>query len=809
MSSDTTARRRPGRAASIWLAVIALLLPAFGAVAWLQTRQVALLEAAHDDSDNIVWSFFQLESEYQGLIGILHQAVVDHTMDYTDALSFQHELFVSRIPLVSPQRIAGKLDMPDSYRHTLQHLNDWTHHADTLIREGVKRRPDATELRLLTATLEAQRNDVHDMALEASQAMSEQISRRNGAIRTQSRYGVALTLALSLMTLAFAVLVVRQIKRLERREITLEDSANRLTEARARAEDASRAKSAFLANMSHEIRTPFHGLMGMLSLLEGSPLSARQAQWTRTASASAAHLLTLLDDVLDASKLESGKMTVSNEPVYLPDLLREVDTLMRSQADAKGLRLIADLPDHGPQWILSDPIRLRQILFNLLSNAIKFTEAGSVSLTLLVEPARDGIAPLRFLIRDTGVGMDDATVSRLFERFSQGDASTSRRFGGTGLGLEISRSLARLLGGDIEVSSHPGVGSTFVLSLPAPLASAPAPQPRSAGVPASEPLPPLRLLVADDNEVNRFYLDALLRQAGHEVVLCQNGDQDRQAAAREHFDVVILDVHMPVMDGLDAASAIRLLPAPHGRVPIIALSADALEASRERTRHAGVDAFVPKPAQPRLLDSALRRVLRRGTDPAAAATPTDDAARCADAAALTASPSEAPFSPDQPTTPSRPRTPPSPFDDDGIDTVQWCDLVAMVTPKVLHSMLGAFDHDSRDALQAMRAALQREDAATISMRAHRIRGSALAIGLLGVAESASTLEHQADRAELLDATRTLTQLTERLERAHQALARRAAEVSQDTPTTVSPVPAWTEPPSPPRGLASTDTRERR
>ena len=760
--------RRRGRINPVWLALVAaLLLPAFMAVAWLQMRQVSLLETAQYDSDNIVWGFFQLESEYLGVLSDLQQAQRAPSDVDRDAMVLQYELFVSRLPLVSVERLKGRLKPLPRHEATLQALQHWSHLADPYLSERATAQAGLADYQALEASLAAQRSAVHELALQSSHAMSEQVAVRNEAIRQQSRYGVALTILLLLLTLGFAVAVLWQIR-------GLEHLATRLSEARGKAEEASRAKSAFLANMSHEIRTPFHGLMGMLGLLEASPLSTQQAQWTRTAGASATHLLALLNDVLDASKLESGRMSLSQEPVYLPELLREVDALMRSQAESRGLRFIVELPEPALQWVRTDPTRLKQILFNLLSNAIKFTEAGSVSLALQVTPPQAGVAAVSFLVRDTGIGMDDATLARLFERFSQADDSISRRFGGTGLGLEISRSLARLMGGDIDVTSHPGVGSSFTLHLPLACIAAPGPltRPLAEADPAG-PLPPLRLLVADDNEVNRFYLDALLVQAGHSVVLCHDGDQARRAAASGHFDAVILDVHMPVMDGLDAARAIRRLPAPQGQVPLIALSADALESSREQTRLAGMDAFVPKPAQPAQIEQALRQVLRldagapaaRSTAlaPAPAAGPAQPAAAAAQVPLPTPGPEPAPAA-----TATATATATAP----ALDDAQWHKLTTLVTPAVLKAMLNAFQHDSLDALQAMRAALQREDTATLSMRSHRIRGSALAIGLRAVAETAGQLEHQADRQELLDVAASLALLTEQVQQALQEMGRR-------------------------------------
>jgi CheY-like chemotaxis protein/nitrogen-specific signal transduction histidine kinase len=396
--------------------------------------------------------------------------------------------------------------------------------------------------------------------------------------------------------------------------------------------------------MSHEIRTPFQGLKGMLALLAASPLDARQAGYLRTASSSADHLLTLLNDILDMSRLESGRMTLAAAPLVLRDLLTEVDALMRPQAQLKGLDFGIRIDEALPDRVLVDPTRMRQVLFNLTANAIKFTERGGVWMEVKVEPAPaqgtepapsvpaadartvtgaagetalNGVTWVSFAVTDTGIGMDAATLSRLFQRFSQGDESRSRRFGGTGLGLEISRNLARLMGGDIVVTSQVGTGSSFVFSAPLPvLADLPATVPEAAAQVAEAPLPEhppavrsLRVLVAEDNEVNRMVMEAILSGLGHAVGFAEDGEQALALATSQPWDIVLMDLHMPRMDGLQATQAIRAHP--HGqrsRVPIVALTADVFPETRARCQAAGVQDFLTKPVDTAELSALLARV---------------------------------------------------------------------------------------------------------------------------------------------------------------------------------------------------------
>ena len=439
-----------------------------------------------------------------------------------------------------------------------------------------------------------------------------------------------LTVFLSLLVLAFGLMAMRQMRLLGERQRALVDLAAHLREARQQAEAASEAKSVFLANMSHEIRTPFHGLLGMLSLLRDTGLNARQVDYLRTATESADHLLTILNDVLDMSLLESGRLTLTEEPVDLRDLLREVESLMRPQAQLKSLALHIDADPGVPEKVRADRTRVKQVLFNLVNNAMKFSDRGVVVLDLHRASADDGSEQLEFVVTDTGIGMDQATLDRLFKRFSQGDESRSRRHGGTGLGLEISRSLARLMGGDVTAKSVPGEGSSFSFRMPLH-AIAPAPKPAAPVAAAADPalggVGSLRVLVAEDHPVNRQYMAALLEGMGHRPFFAGNGLEAVQAIREQRFDIVLMDLHMPLLDGVGATLSIRALPdGVAATVPIIALTADAFAQTRERCLMAGMNDFLAKPVSPERLSAMFRRLFGGGASAEAAPVGTGDRA---------------------------------------------------------------------------------------------------------------------------------------------------------------------------------------
>jgi hypothetical protein len=378
---------------------------------------------------------------------------------------------------------------------------------------------------------------------------------------------------------------------------------------------------------------------------------------------------------------------------------------MRVQAQSKGLALHVTMDPDLPRWVRADPTRLKQILFNLLSNAFKFTPSGHVHLKVEVSPKAPG--RVHFNVIDTGIGMDGATQARVFQRFIQGDETTSRRHGGAGLGLEISRSLARLMDGDITLQSAPGVGSAFRVDLPLAAIAAPSSGTGAAAAGDASATRPLKVLVAEDHPVNRAYLEAVLDKLGHSAVFAENGEEAVRAVQDQDFDIVLMDLHMPVMDGFAAARAIRALPLPRGAMPIVALTADAFRDSQDRVRQAGMDEMLTKPAHlPQLRDLLARYGGASSANVAAQAPAQENSGDIVDRA-----------------------------------TVE--QFHASLSPQKYALLLSSFFESHAGTMSRLRETVDKGDRSATRDQAHALKGAALSLGLRAVVEHSELLRRAA------------------------------------------------------------------
>ncbi len=400
----------------------------------------------------------------------------------------------------------------------------------------------------------------------------------------------------------------------EQRNRDLTSLAARLAAETEKANAASNAKSDVLATLSHEIRTPLNGVLGMAQALAMDTLAKDQREKLDVILSSGETLTALLNDILDLSKIEAGKMEISAVDSNLNAALDRAASLFEPIAREKGVALTVLREGGGPDWLSFDRVRVHQCVTNLISNAVKFTQTGRVDVRWSVGASPEGLPHrVRVSVTDTGIGMNEEALARLFSAFTQADGSTTRRFGGTGLGLAITRKLARMMGGDVHVSSAPGQGSTFTLTFEAPAARRRAPIQRQATetTPAPQTQHAVRILLVDDNATNRQVARLFLARLHSEIVEAVNGAEALQRLAERAFDVVLLDVHMPVMDGCEAIRRIRSSDQPWRNLPVIALTADAMEGDRERFVAMGMTDYLAKPIDRRLLLNKIHEATSR------------------------------------------------------------------------------------------------------------------------------------------------------------------------------------------------------
>lgn len=419
----------------------------------------------------------------------------------------------------------------------------------------------------------------------------------------------------------------RAERALERASKELQRRVEELQRAKDAADVANRAKSDFLASMSHEIRTPMNAVMGMTNILLQKNPRDEQRKYLDSIRNSSQALLVILNDILDISKIQAGRMELEYTDFSVAQVLEQVMSTLRFRASEKDLAFETRCDPAIPPVMIGDPVRLQQILLNLTGNAVKFTEQGGVGLEARLLANPDGACHLHFEVRDTGIGMTPEQCARAFESFRQAAADTTRKYGGTGLGLSISKQLVELFGGTLAVQSQPGQGSVFSFSIHLKVSAKKSlPKERSLPADTRASLARLRILVAEDNEYNRVVaVESLeLSLPGVTVVTVENGRAAVEAVQTQSFDLVLMDVNMPEMDGLEATRTIRALPAPLNRLPIIAFTASVTKAEIQRCETAGMDACVPKPFKESELLAALHAVTNPGTSDLKITTEVDE-----------------------------------------------------------------------------------------------------------------------------------------------------------------------------------------
>lgn len=422
------------------------------------------------------------------------------------------------------------------------------------------------------------------------------------------------------ITLAKVKAFVKQLyiqEELKQKNIALEESKKELIQLKEAAEDARRSKENFLANMSHEIRTPINGIVGIIHMLRGSELSEEQLNWINRLDGAADSLILIINDILDISKIDSGMMKIEEENFSIRQKLEDISHIFRNRAEEKKLEFILDIDPNLPEFIKSDSLRVRQIINNFISNSLKFTESGKIILKAEVVDHLAQSYTIRFSVKDTGIGIRSDALEKIFLAFEQGDDGITKKYGGTGLGLAIVTKLAGLLHGEVTAKSIYGQGSefSFVAAFEKVDDIGQNNENKKDSLNKLEPLGPLKILVAEDNELNSFMLAHILKSWGCQVDMVQNGRQAVEHVNEENYDLILMDTHMPVMSGFEAIRAIKNLDhVQKAYIPIITISASVLEHEQAAAYEAGADGVIGKPFDPSDLHQKISVILGKSAE---------------------------------------------------------------------------------------------------------------------------------------------------------------------------------------------------
>lgn len=724
--------RKAGKATAALQTIATLLLVMVGYLYFDVSRRYASLQDGV--RENVLWSVYQLNREAGRVQSMLDNMLLREELGVgkQQALALRYDILVSRLKTLKDSKYDEQFALDEDAKEnlaTMGHIVTARYPLfDRINAGGTATRDELLEFQAAAPELTSKAEALltfTNTAISISRAES-----RDKILQLQ-RNTIILLALLATCVAALILSLHRQLRVVKSAGLSLEQMAGKLNEALQDAQAGNQAKSQFMATMGHEIRTPLNAILGMVELLELETMPPETATNVTTIRRAGESLLEIINEILDYSKFEHRNVDLEMQAVDVGKLIESTAGMMRGRAAESGSKIEVDVAaEISSEYFQTDPTRLRQIILNLVSNAVKFTSQGSVTIRAR-EHDRDGLTFLRFEVTDTGIGIDDDGIAKLFQPFSQVDASITRRYGGTGLGLTICKTIVERMSGQIGVVSRPGSGSTFWFEVPVTRM----PEPFDAtDVVTNEPAPSLgsfKILVAEDNAVNQRVADRFLRHLGQEVIIVADGAAAVSAVKRETFDLILMDMHMPVMGGIEAALEIKKLGGDAAATPIVAMTANASDEDRMKCFEAGMARFEMKP----ITIARLRAVITDMAGHGANDTETNvqhsnpDANLCSAAALSYQARRE--------------------------------EVVEALGAEVFDELLQAFFDDASEILHEVSAACSNQDPQTIDRLLHSLKGSAGNLGFDHFAQTAQLLRernlNEADistlHSEIADITR--------------------------------------------------------
>jgi signal transduction histidine kinase/DNA-binding response OmpR family regulator/HPt (histidine-containing phosphotransfer) domain-containing protein len=709
--------RKAGKTTAVLQVFAVLLLGLLGSLYYdISARYSALQSGIRE---NAMWSVYQLDREARRLREVVSIAIAqsDTSVGALKEMSLRYDILYSRMSMLEKANFEENFKVDATVRKQLAEIRRTVYQNAPLFDDIAARKTvSIASLRILYSQLMTLTENSEHLLTYTNNTLSA--DRADARQQVQALEMKSLTLIVLLVaSVGFLIFTLRrQLRSVRAAGLSLETMAGTLNDAYQAAEAGNRAKSQFMATMGHEIRTPLNAILGMVELMELRRLPVECQDNLRTIRGAGEALLDIINEILDFAKIEHGNLELEYRIVDIKALAESAAEMMRGRAAEAGNTIELDMPAVlAAPYIHSDPTRLRQIVLNLMSNAVKFTANGVVTLRIR-ETGTERAPRLRIEVKDTGIGIDESGRAKLFKPFSQVDASISRKYGGTGLGLTICKQIVDRFGGEMGVDSVPGLGSKFWFEVPAPRSET-APPNRKAENAAANALPKLTVLAVEDNKVNQQVIRRFLEHLGQEVQLADDGAQAVEIASRKRFDLILMDMQMPVMDGIEATRRIKALPAPFNQSPIWAMTANASEDDRIACEEAGMEGFHSKPVSM----IQLRQLIT-------------DLGRAAPPIPLQAAP--APVVKEKPMA----ETPPEMgTEDEGWKApfeLRRQEIAEALGDDVFQELLDDFFDDSDRLLRDLLAAFDAQQSDELDPMLHNLKGAAANVGLSDIAATA-------------------------------------------------------------------------